>query len=341
MKVAVAHPDRVTVNRLCEWLLSQSGVWVAWTAQTAPDVLTRTRLQKPDLLLMGLDLPGLPVSELTERIMAASPCRILLLHEGGEQCKPRVFDALGQGAADAAILPEPAVWSRPERWGDLLNRLNTLRTLTGHAGPARPWLPPAAGARSRDAAASGVPPVVAIGASTGGPKALATLLAGLPAGFPAAVVIVQHLDSHFTAGLAEWLDQYTPLPVAALSGTARLAPGKVWVAARAEHLVFGEGGSLGWTARWPELACRPSIDVLFDSLARFSSWRGCGVLLTGMGRDGANGLLALRQAGFHTLAQEKASCLVYGMPRVAVKLGAAECILPLAEIAGHLVEYLA
>jgi two-component system response regulator WspF len=186
-----------------------------------------------------------------------------------------------------------------------------------------------------------LPPVVAIGSSTGGPKALATVLSRLPADFPATVVIVQHLDFHFIEGLAEWLNHSTPLPVAALTRETMLQPGKIWLAGRAEHVIINHARDLDWTQEWPELISRPSIDVFFKSLAQHPSIRGCGVLLTGMGRDGAAGLLALRKAGFHTIAQDEASCVVYGMPKAAAELGAAAAVLPLADIGDAIVERIA
>jgi two-component system response regulator WspF len=305
-------------------------------ARAADEVLAACQTRRPDLLLMGLELPGMLPGELTRRVMAEAPCSILLLNQGCDPCYSRVFEALGQGAADAAILPPPAQWSRTESWADLLNRIEILRTLTGHAQKSR------AATRRPDESAPAVrrriPPVLALGASTGGPKALATILSRLPASFPAAVIIVQHLDFHFTGGLAEWLNQCTPLPVAALTEGVPLQPGKVWIAARPEHVILTDKYVLGWTADWPELISRPSIDVLFKSLAQYPGLQGCGVLLTGMGRDGAAGLLALREAGFYTIAQDQASCVVYGMPKAAAELGAAAAVLPLEEIAGRILD---
>ena len=331
MKVAIAHHDPATVNRLTELLLAQPGVRVIWTAQTAVDTLSSSASRRPDLLLMGLELPGMAPGELTRRLMDASPCSILLLNQGCDPCYSRVFEALGQGAADAAILPPASDWDRAGIWDDLLTRFNTLGTLVGHDRRASELN------RSVDNPVPlAPPPVIAIGSSTGGPKALATLLSGLPADLPAAVVIVQHLDAHFTEGLAEWLDQAAPLRVSALTGETPLLPGQVWVAARPEHLIVRPNLNLGWTSEWPDLVCRPSIDVFFKSLSRYPVLKGCGVLLTGMGRDGAAGLLELRQAGFRTVAQDEATSVVYGMPKAAAELNAAEVVLPLEMIATHL-----
>ncbi len=329
MKIAIAEANPLLVQRLRRLLEAQSDLSVIWTAETAEAVRSACRRAPPELLLMGLGLPGSSAARLTQRLMAETPCPILLLNSGSEPDYAQVFDALSQGAADAAFLPLMSDWERPACWEDLLDRLMTLQRLAGLGHKAAQ----AASPSPSDAA----PPVLAIGASTGGPKALAALISQLPADFPATVVVVQHLDFHFTQGLAEWLNQSAALPVAPLTGDARLVPGQVWVAARPEHVIITDNLRLGWTTEWPALISRPSIDVFFKSLARHPSIGGCGVLLTGMGRDGAKGLLALRQAGFHTVAQDQASSVIYGMPKAAAELGAAEAILPLEMIAAHVI----
>jgi two-component system response regulator WspF len=182
------------------------------------------------------------------------------------------------------------------------------------------------------------PPIVALGASTGGPKALATILGAFPDTFSAAVVIVQHLDAHFYQGLSEWLAHGSRLPVVAVDAPMTLEAGTVYLAARPEHVVMSPGDRLSFTREWPELVSRPSIDVLFRSLAEIRGARGVAALMTGMGRDGAEGLLALRRAGFYTIAQDAPSSVVYGMPRVAAEIGAATTVLPLDRIGARIVE---
>jgi two-component system response regulator WspF len=268
--------------------------------------------------------------------MQTSPCRILLLDAPEASRFSEVFEALGSGAIDVVPMPDEVTWSRPESWRGLLERIQTLRKLAGE-GSAKSALQERMTAR---VGASGMTPVVAIGASTGGPKALEILLSRLPGDFPAAVVIVQHLDVQFMPGLATTLNRCSALPVKALTGETLLRPGEVWLAARDAHLLVDRARRLAWSDQWAERICRPSIDIFFESLAGQNGVTGCGVLLTGMGRDGAAGLLALRQAGFHTCAQDEASSVVYGMPKVAAQMGAAERILPLPAIADWLVETL-
>jgi two-component system, chemotaxis family, response regulator WspF len=183
--------------------------------------------------------------------------------------------------------------------------------------------------------------LVAIGASVGGPAALTTILRGLPADFPAAVVIVQHIDERFGLGMAKWLNQGAALEVRVAAEGDRPATGVVLLAATGDHLVFKGADRLGYTADPVDYVHRPSVDAFFHSVCRL--WRGevIGVLLTGMGRDGALGLKALRDAGHHTIAQDEASSAVYGMPKAAATIDAAVEILPAARIAARLMELVA
>jgi chemotaxis response regulator CheB len=178
--------------------------------------------------------------------------------------------------------------------------------------------------------------LIAIGASAGGPAVLATLLGALPKDLPAAVVIVQHVDEQFAAGMAMWLNQGTALPVRVAAEGDRPKVGEVLLAATSDHLTFKTADRVGYTADPLEYVYRPSVDVFFHSACRL--WRGdvVGVLLTGMGRDGALGLKALRDRGHYTIAQDQATSAVYGMPKAAAELNAATEILALDKIGNRL-----
>jgi chemotaxis response regulator CheB len=180
--------------------------------------------------------------------------------------------------------------------------------------------------------------LLAIGSSTGGPAALAILLAGLPKNFPAAVVIVQHVDERFAKGMAEWLNRDSPLPVRVAQEGDRLVAGTVLLACTNDHLILKAADRVGYTEAPRDFVYRPSVDVFFDSVSEH--WRGetMAVLLTGMGRDGAKGLLTLRSKGNYTIAQDQATCAVYGMPKAAAMLGAAVDILPIERIAPRLID---
>lgn len=183
--------------------------------------------------------------------------------------------------------------------------------------------------------------LVTIGASAGGPAALAVVLKGLPEDFSAAMVIIQHVDSQFASTMAAWLSQQSALPVRVAAEGDRPVAGSVLIACTQDHLKLQAAGRLGYTPDPVEYVYRPSIDVFFQSVSQH--WRGgvIGVLLTGMGRDGALGLKALRDKGHHTIAQDEASSVVYGMPKEAAKLEAAVDILPVTGIAPRLVDVLA
>ena len=179
--------------------------------------------------------------------------------------------------------------------------------------------------------------LVAIGASAGGPAALAALLSGLPKDFPAAVVIVQHVDERFTQGMAEWLGGQSALPVRVAKEGDRPTAGIVLLAGTNDHLTFKTAERIGYTPDPRSQAYRPSVDVFFASIGALWSGEAIGVLLTGMGRDGAIGLKTLRDKGCYTIAQDQATSTVYGMPKAAASLGAAVDVLPLERIAPRLV----
>jgi len=172
----------------------------------------------------------------------------------------------------------------------------------------------------------------ALGASCGGPKALAVVLSRLPGDLPAAVVVAQHMDPQFFADLAGWLGSQCSLPTTFAQAGEVPLNGRVYVAKGPDHLVLGRRRTFECQSE-PETPYRPSVDALFLSLARHAPWPGAAALLTGMGRDGAKGLLALRKAGWTTLVQNEKTSEIYGMPKAALEAGAADMAFPLDSIA--------
>jgi two-component system response regulator WspF len=178
-------------------------------------------------------------------------------------------------------------------------------------------------------AAGLVPRMIALGSSAGGPNALAVVLRGLAANLNAAVVIVQHLDKEFAPGLAEWLKDQAGLKISLVREGMKPASGGVFITNTNDHLIIGADLAFHYTPNPVDYVFRPSVDEFFFSLSRHWPYPGVACLLTGMGRDGAQGLLALRKAGWRTIAQDEKTSVVYGMPRAAVELGAAVESLPL------------
>ncbi|MEO5797989.1 MAG: chemotaxis protein CheB [Gemmatimonadales bacterium] len=269
-------------------------------------------------------------------LTATAPCPIIVLTPAAASGweSSRVFAALSSGAFDAAPVPRIVGTGRILGGEGLHVRLETaarlLRATTQPPAPPDPQ-------RGREIAIlpqSG--PLVAIGASAGGPGALAAILTRLPTSFPGAIVVVQHIEERFAAGLVMWLAGRSALPVRAAVDWDCPTPGTVLVAASNDHLVLAASGRLEHLAARAETSHRPSIDVFFRSVAAHWHARQIGVLLTGMGSDGALGLLAMRGAGAATLAEAKETCIVYGMPKVAAELGAATEITRLENIPDRL-----
>lgn len=303
-------------------------VWVAMDGRAAVEACGRDR---PDLVLMDLTMPEMDGVAATRRIMSETPCPILLVTASVDANVSGVYEAMGYGALDAVDIPSLG----PEGTAlagalPLLAKIATIGRLSRDVTSS-----------SRERTSARIQPLsqqclVAIGASAGGPAAVAALLAGLPRDFSAATVLVQHLDAQFVPGLASWLSQKTHLAIRPAREGDRPERGTVLIASTSDHLVFKSGTELGYTAEPRDYAYRPSVDVFFESAAQ--SWQGklIGVLLTGMGRDGARGLKLLRDEGHLTMAQDKASSAVYGMPKAAAAIGAAAEILPLDAIAPRL-----
>lgn len=305
---------------------------VVWLAKDGAEAVELCARRKPDLVLMDLIMPGMDGVEATRRIMASTPCTILIVTVSVESNTSRVFEAMGYGALDAVNTPALGSGDLLAGAAPLLAKIATIGRLLGDGvGPRGAVKPMHISPTSRQA-------LVAIGASAGGPAALAVVLAGLPQHFPAAIVIVQHVDERFAAGMAEWLGQQSALPVRLAKDGDHLSPGTVLLAGTGDHLTLKAPNRLGYTPDPCDYAYRPSVDVFFQSAVRLWPGKAIGVLLTGMGSDGALGLKALRAKGHHTIAQDEGSSAVYGMPKAAAAANAAVEILPLKCIAQKLVD---
>jgi chemotaxis response regulator CheB len=333
MRIGIVNDVRIAVEALRRVVVSQPDHQIAWVAFDGAEAAERCAADTPDVVLMDLIMPNVNGVEATRRIMRDSPCAILVVTASIEQNLSLVFDAMGQGALDAVNTP---VLGRHDVQGgqELLAKLTTIGKLLNRSTGARPVVRPAVPSAPTAA------PLIAIGASTGGPLALVTILRALPPDLAAATVIIQHVDAQFAAGLSEWLQQESGKPVRlAAAGDAVSGP-DILLAGTNDHLVLRADKSVGYIAEPADYPYRPSVDVFFSSVAAHWSGRAVGVLLTGMGRDGAEGLLAMRRAGWVTIAQDRESSVVYGMPKAAVDLGAASQVLSIAAMAPAIVNAL-
>jgi two-component system, chemotaxis family, response regulator WspF len=305
---------------------------LAWTARDGAEAVKRCAEDTPELILMDLIMPVMDGVEATRLIMAQTPCAILVVTATVEGHTAKVFEALGAGALDAVQTPVLAPSGQLGGASTLKVKIETIRQLVSGSDSKQSSRLPA----NLQSKSVPINPLVVIGASAGGPAALAIILHDLPSDFSAPIVIIQHIDAQFAPSMASWLGNQSALTVRIANQPDHPQAGTALIAASNDHLVFIDSQTLGYTAEPRECHYRPSVDVFFESVAKH--WKGdvVAVLLTGMGRDGAKGLKVLRTSGALTIAQDAESCVVYGMPKAAVELGAAVEILPLGTIASCL-----
>jgi two-component system response regulator WspF len=325
MRIAIVNDLALAQAVLRRVVESVPGYAVAWTAADGAEAVRKAAADRPDAILMDLLMPVMDGAEATRRIMAASPCPVLVVTASLGANFGKVYEALGAGGLDAVKTPTFGPGGQVRGGEALLARLARLRAADcGLRAPEKSAL-------RTPRSAIGVP-LLALGASTGGPEALAQALAPLAPAPPGPVVVVQHIAAAFAAGFASWLQGRTGLPTGvAVAGDAP-APGRVYVAGSDDHLTLGSDRRFTYTAEPKDYPYRPSVGVFFASLA--ANWPGPGVavLLTGMGNDGARGLAELKGLGWHTIAQDRATSVVYGMPKAAAELNAASEVLPLPQI---------
>jgi len=335
--------DSLTVRmRLREVLGREPDVEVVGEAEDGRRAIELCQALRPDVVTLDMMLPVMTGVAATEYIMAHCPTPILIVSSSTNRGELfRTYDALAAGALD--VLEKPRGDETDDHWERrlvaavrLVSRVKVITHPRGRLGGlGRASAAPVEAGPRRAPRADGC--LAALGASTGGPGAIVRVLQGMPAPLPFALLVVIHIDEPFGTAFAEWLDGQTDHRVRyARQGEPLPGGGQVLMAPPGRHLVVREA-RLELTADPARHSCRPSVDVLFESLARE---RGPGVraaLLTGMGGDGAAGLLEIRRAGGLTIAQDEATSAVYGMPREAVRLGAAERVLPLSEIGAALV----
>lgn len=330
--------DSVTVRRrLCEVLATDPGFEVVAEAADGKRAIELCEALRPDVIMMDMMLPVMTGLGATEYIMAHFPTPILIVSSStnrGELFK--TYDALAAGAVDVLEKPRgdeaDGVWERKLLSTlKLVSRIRVITHLRARTrGRVTESVDPAPSHRIR---ARRPIEAVAIGASTGGPGAIVDVLRSLPPDFHVPLLIVLHIGEKFGIALADWLDGQTSRRVAFAEDGALVSAlvDRIAMAPPDHHLVV-RGGRLHLTKDPERHSCRPSVDMLFESAAREYGGALAACILTGMGRDGAAGLLEVRRAGGLTIGQDEATSVIYGMPREAALLGAVEYVLPLDEI---------
>jgi two-component system, chemotaxis family, response regulator WspF len=328
MKIGLLSRDAGEVAMVRRIIRGEAEWELAWVSTDAAEAIDRSRTDACDVLLVGLGESGADTVQAVRRIMTDAPCAILLMAASIQGQAGPIFEALGAGALDVVNLRDARGVEAPDAAAHLVAKLSLLRRLGAKRTPAHGRTTPSNGRPTG---------IVLLGASAGGPSALATVLSSLPRDLAVPVVIVQHIDEQFASGMADWLSKQIALPVQLAEDNERMLPGVVYVAGRGDHLTLRDRYTLQYREEPREQTYRPSIDELFFSAAKWWSRGAVGVLLTGMGQDGAAGLRALRLAGGFTIAQDQSTSVVYGIPKAAARMNAAIRILPLDEIASEIV----
>lgn len=332
IRVLIVEDTRVVAEFLTHVLRSDARIDVVGVAVDGEEAVAAAQRLSPDVITMDINMPKMDGFEATRRIMEVRPVPIVVV------CGALSTDevAINFRAVEAGAL---AVIARPNIAGDdaeIRELVNTVK-LMSEVKVVRRWprgkVPPPIEPRS-DFARPAMPiQVIAIGASTGGPAALQTILSGLPKTFPYPVLIVQHMTPGFVQGFVEWLGNASGFPVRVACDGETLQPGHAYVAPDDFHMGVRRGNRVMLSREAKENLLRPSVSYLFASVVQLFGANAVGILLTGMGRDGVDELKRLHDAGAITVAQDEQSSVVHGMPGEAILIGAAQHILPPQAIA--------
>jgi two-component system chemotaxis response regulator CheB len=335
IRVVVVDDSVVVREMLKEILESGNDITVVGEATNGHDAVEKARILSPDLITMDIRMPVMDGLEAVREIMAKRPTPILVITASLSREETDIsFQAISDGALDVMLKPRLEKGPEMRRFRDeLLEKVRILSRVRviSHFGrkPRRTRsIPKSMKAHER---------VVAIGASTGGPEAVMHILKSLPPNFPSPLCVVQHISQGFDAGFASWLNKRVPFDVRVAGDGDRLKPGLVLIAPCNFHLRFQ--GLLAEIMDTPPVnSCKPSVDVMFESLAVGFKENAVGVILTGIGCDGTRGAEIMKENGGFTIAQDLASSVVYGMPKSAIDGGVVDLVLPLDQIPETLVQ---
>lgn len=332
--------DSATVRRILRTIIDEDPeLQVAGVAANGRIALAMLQQNVPDVVTLDIEMPEMDGLATLVKLREAYPrLPVIMFSTLTERAAVSTLEALARGATDYV--------TKPTMVGDATQAIRSIREQLVPrikalcAKPEQPVRARSAGTVGRLSAGGGRAEIVAIGTSTGGPNALAEVLAAIPNDFPVPIVIVQHMPPTFTRFLAERLSRICAIPVSEATGTETLRPGMVWIAPGDRHLALTRRGNiiqLELLLSPPQNSCRPSVDVLFESVARTFGRSALGVVMTGMGQDGLRGATELAAAGGRVWAQDEPTSVVWGMPGFVVQQGLAQRVLPVSMIGPEIV----
>lgn len=344
----IADDSQMVRDMLADILGSAPGISVVGLAENGLQAIEQTRLLKPDIVAMDINMPVVGGLEAIESIMSVTPVPILVITDLDHA--QIAFSALSKGALDVyhKSFYSPGMAAELIAKVKLLSKMKVIRhilpkewdaSVGAHASAQRTSVAPPSpapervgGRRDHQKAFQ----VVAIASSTGGPRALAQIFSGMRAGFPLPIVVAQHISDGFVSGLVEWLDSVTPVKVKFAADGELLQENHIYFAPERMHITVKANGRLALADAALEDLLHPSCDLLLASAGEAFGAQSLGVILTGMGDDGVQGLRSMRQRGGYTVAQDESTSVVFGMPKVAIDNGLIDKVCPLGEIGGLL-----
>jgi two-component system, chemotaxis family, protein-glutamate methylesterase/glutaminase len=341
--------DSAFMRKMVSDILGQKPEFeVVGTARNGQDGLEQARALRPDVITLDVEMPVLDGLATLAAIMKEQPTPVVMLSSLTAAGADTTMRALHLGAVDFVHKPSGAVSLDIGKVSDEITskvaqaaRAN-LRGLSGSGSVSRMIAPRAEAARAAPAAsvapAQSYRAVVAIGTSTGGPRALQEVIPRIPGDIPAALVIVQHMPPKFTKSLADRLDSMSQISVSEAEEGDILRPGHAFLAPGGYHMRVTKGNRIALSQEPPLWGVRPAADLMLESVALEYGPRAIGVIMTGMGHDGAAAMKLIKQRGGMTIAESEETCVIYGMPRAVVEAGAADHVLPLGDVAGRIAQ---
>lgn len=340
LRIAIVNKFDYITQALKRVLLQHFKCNIIWTANTHEETLEKCLSAPPTLLILDISISH--GAKAIQEIMKFSKCPILLTTDDMNLNNSEIFEAMGCGAIDAINLKDINFNDEFSLLQHFIKKINIIFQFLNIPDIKRynDFVVANLIERSEFAASKILPCLVLMGASAGGPHAISSVISAFPSNAKFSVVIIQHMDESFIPGFVSWLNNYSKMPVEIACQGTQPNPGVIYVAGKNEHLIINQAKQFEYIKFEEEQIYAPSINVFFESVVNNWDIPGAAILLSGMGLDGANGLKKLYNKKWYTIAQNQNSCVVFGMPKNAINMGAVCDILPLDEIGSHLLSYL-
>jgi two-component system chemotaxis response regulator CheB len=346
IKILIAEDSLTITSILQKIFTTDKELFVIGTAKNGKEAVEKTKTLKPDVVTMDIRMPLMDGFEATKEIMTSCPTPILVISASAVSDATVAFNAIKAGALDVVEKPKGNLTTDYEGMGSELIR--KVKLISGikvfhHVSSARLQTQTTTAKKEviipqEEKAKSNKVEIVAIASSTGGPSALLKVFKDLPKDFPVPILVVQHISHGFGQGFVDWLNKECKINIKTAERSEKVEAGTIYVAPDDFHMLISEGGIIRLNKSLPIYGLRPAADITIESVAEIYGKNAMGVILTGMGRDGATGLKKIKDKGGVTVAQDESTCVVFGMPKEAIMMGAIDHVLPIDNIAETMIK---